>query len=402
MRRYFPKQLFKIYYKPAVILMVGLFFISIFVFGAKVGAAESSGEKDVVLFEPVRERPDTFYRAKVLSVLETGKQETEEGLQEYQKLELEILNGGEKGKHIIIDHGKNFVIGKFQKMKKGEVVVVAKPADSPGAQTDFYYITDYYRGNRLLFIAAIFFILAAYFGRRHGIMSILGLILSIAVIFYGVIPQIVKGADPFGTCVAAAAAIALISLYLSHGFRSRTTVAVVSTFLALGLAVGVDLLFVYIAKLSGSGTEEAIYLQFENLKINLRGLFLGGIIIGIMGVLDDVTTAQTATVEEIHLANGSLEFKELYRRGLSVGREHIASLVNTLVFAYAGVSLPLLILYTAQGLLPLWVRLNGNFIAEEIVRTIIGSTVLVLTVPLTTFLAAWFYGRNSTKRMKKF
>ena len=164
-----------------------------------------------------------------------------------------------------------------------------------------------------------------------------------------------------------------------------------SSILSLGLAVAVDLLFVYLAKLSGAGTEEAFYLQFGSTSFNLKGILLGGIILGVLGVLDDVTTGQVAAVEEIHLANTSFKFKELYKRGLSVGREHIASLVNTLVLAYVGVSFPLLLLYNSQKLQPFWLVINSNFMAEEIVRTLVGSVVLVVAVPLTTFLAAMFY-----------
>jgi uncharacterized membrane protein len=152
--------------------------------------------------------------------------------------------------------------------------------------------------------------------------------------------------------------------------------------------------------LNGNGTEDAFFLQANSLKINLQGVFLSGIIIGVLGVLDDVTTGQSAAVEELHFANPTLGFSELYRRGLSVGREHIASLVNTLVLAYTGVSFPFLLLYGSRQLQPLWVTLNGNFIAEEIVRTLVGSSVLVIAVPLTTLLAAYYYGRKRSVEIK--
>ena len=121
---------------------------------------------------------------------------------------------------------------------------------------------------------------------------------------------------------------------------------------------------------------------------------LGGIIIGVLGVLDDITTAQSAKIEEIHIANPRLGFTNLYQKGLSVGREHIASLVNTLLLAYVGASFPLLLLATTQKAQPFWLILNSNFIAEEIVRTIVGSSALILAVPITTVLAAYFYSRK--------
>jgi uncharacterized membrane protein len=336
---------------------------------------------------------DTSFRAKVIKILESSTVMIDGRAQEYQRLELKILNGDEKGKEITIDHGKDFVIGVFQKVRVGETVILAKPANTQG-QNEVYYITDRYRAPNLIFITAIFFILAIYFGRKRGLTSVVGLIFSVIVIFNFIIPRILKGGDPLWACVIGAIIIILLSLYLSHGFNKRTSIALVSSLLCLVLAVVVDLLFVYIAKLAGNGTEEAFYLQFSTFNLNLQGLLLGSIIIGVIGVLDDVTTGQAAAIEEISMANNSLNFQQLYKSGLSIGREHIASLVNTLFLAYVGASFPLLLLYSTQKTQSLWVTLNSNFIAEEVVRTLVGSTVLVIAVPLTTFLAAIYYSRQ--------
>jgi len=151
------------------------------------------------------------------------------------------------------------------------------------------------------------------------------------------------------------------------------------------------MIFVEGSQLLGLGSEEAMFLQLDpSLTLNLQGLLLSGIIIGTLGVLDDVTASQAAVVDEISKANESLGFKELYKRGLSVGHEHIAALVNTLFLAYAGAALPLFLLFYINKTQPLWVILNGELIAEEIVRTMVGSSALVLAVPITTALAAYF------------
>lgn len=336
--------------------------------------------------------PDTYYRARVLRILESGDIDVDGVQQFHQKAELEILNGDEKGKHITIDHGAIFTIQDYQKIKEGEVVVINKPGSQP--IKDFYYITDKYRLPNVLMLVGIFFALAIFFGRKRGFTSILGLIFSTLVIFWYLIPRISAGHSPLTTGIFAALAIAFFSLYLSHGLNRRTTIAMVSTVLALGGAVILDILFVTIAKLSGTGTEEAFYLQLGGGTLDLRGILLTGILIGVLGVLDDITTAQAATVEEIHRANPSVTFTELYKSGLSVGREHIASLVNTLVLAYVGASFPLLLLYSMQKSTSLWVTLNSNFIAEELIRTLVGSSVLVLAVPLTTVLASWWVTRR--------
>lgn len=337
---------------------------------------------------------DLYSRAVISRVAEEGVSTLDGQTQEYQKLELEILSGSEKGKNIALNNGLDFIVGIFQKYSAGEKVVLAKSSTAAPGQKDVYYIVDRYRVPNIFLISLIFFALAIYFGRRRGFMSIVGMLFSVFIIFYFIIPRIATGSDPFLTCVAGAIVIILLSLYLSHGFNRRTTVALISTLLSLGLAVLIDLLFVHLAQVSGSGSEEAFYLQFDNFTLNLRGLLLGGIILGVLGILDDVTTGQAAAVEEIFQANRELSFSALYKSGLSVGREHIASLINTLVLAYVGASFPLLILYSTQRLQPLWVILNSNFIAEEIVRTLVGSSALVLAVPLTTFLAAFFYTRK--------
>lgn len=204
-----------------------------------------------------------------------------------------------------------------------------------------------------------------------------------------IIPSIIGGNNPFVMSLLGSGVIASASLYLSHGFSKRTTIALISTLLTLVLAAVLSIIFVEITRLSGAGTEESFFLQFGPLEqLNLKGLLLGGIIIGALGVLDDITTAQSAAVEEIHNANPKLSAKDLYKRGLSVGKEHIASLVNTLVLAYAGASFPLLLLFSIEDVEPFWVTLNHEYMVEEIVRTLVGSTALIFAVPITTYLAA--------------
>ena len=333
-----------------------------------------------------------FYRAKVLEILNEGQKPVDGIDMDYQEVKLRILNGEEKGKTITIDHSGPFAIEDYQKVKAGETIVIAKPTSAE--KENPYYIIDKYRTPRVLLVVAFFIALAIFFGRKRGLTSLLGMFVSVLVIFYLMIPRILRGDDPFLVAIIGAFVILAVSLYLSHGFNRRTSIAFLSTFAALALAVIIDWIFVWLTRLQGLGTEEAFYLQFGAININLRGLLLGGIIIGVLGVLDDVTTAQSATIEEIHTANPALSFKKLYQKGLSVGREHIASLVNTLFLAYVGASFPLLLLAVTQKSQPAWLILNSNFIAEEIVRTLVGSSALILAVPITTMLAAYFYSKH--------
>lgn len=335
--------------------------------------------------------PDTYVRARVTAIPDEGVKQNEDGSSQiYQKVQLELLEGPDKGKTVSIDHGGLFAIDTYQKVAVGDTVILTKPADGEKGN-DFYYITDEYRNIRIAIIAVIFFLLAIIFGGWRGLTAILGMLFSTAVVFYGIAPRVLAGSNALLVALVGGVVIIIVSLYISHGFSKRTSVAVVASLLTLALAALFNYFAVIFTHLTGGGTEEAYYVQINGGTVDLRGLLLGGIMIGVLGVLDDVTTAQTASVEEISLANPQLSFKELYRRGLSVGREHIASLVNTLVLAYVGASFPVVLLYILNKNIPVWLLINSNFIAEEIVRTLVGSSALVIAVPLATLLSAFVF-----------
>lgn len=274
----------------------------------------------------------------------------------------------------------------------GEKVLVLK-TEAFVDQTQ-YIITDKYRLPSILWLFGLFFLSAVIFAKKKGFTSIIGLAASLAVLVGYTVPAIVGGSSPFLVATISAFIIAVLSISIAHGFSKQTGVALVSTLVSLTLALGLSQLFVSTAKLFGLGTEDAFSLTLAGLgNIDLQGLLLAGIIIGVLGVLDDVTTAQTATVKELAAA-GVTEFKKLYKAANQVGAEHIVSLVNTLALAYVGASLPLLLLFSLnEGQMPYWAILNSQLITEEIVRTLIGSTVLVLAVPISTIFAAWFYAK---------
>ena len=278
----------------------------------------------------------------------------------------------------------------------GEDIMLA-PSTLEGYAGQQYYITDRFRLPALLFIVAIFAAIVILLGRRRGLTSLIGLAISILILTFYIVPQILQGADPLTVCFIGAGCIAIASLYLAHGFNERTTIAVIGTLVTLTVTAILAVVFIVIARLVGVPTDESFYLQIgEGIALNLRGILLGGIIIGSLGVLDDVTIGQSHTVGELHDANPSLSPAELYRRAMSIGREHIASLVNTLFLAYAGVALPSILYIAAfQNTLPIWLMLNGEPIAEEIVRTMVGSIGIMLAVPITTGIAAWRIGKKN-------
>lgn len=267
----------------------------------------------------------------------------------------------------------------------GQRVVLQRIA-TPG-QAPVYFVSDFRRGRPMLLLAALFAVVVVALGRLQGVRALLGLAFTFLVIVGFMIPAIIDGASPVAVAVFGSLAIMVASLYLSHGFNAKTSAAVVGTAAALLLTGLLAAFFVEAAALTGFASEEARLLTVEVGGVDLRGLLLAGIVIGGLGVLDDVTMSQASTVFQIARADPSAGFARLFRSGLSVGRDHIAATVNTLFLAYAGAALPLLLLF-ALGVDDFATIITSEIVAVEVVRTLVGSIGLVAAVPLTTALAA--------------
>jgi uncharacterized membrane protein len=281
------------------------------------------------------------------------------------------------------------------KLREGDRIVVGYTPDAPPGQQ--YYFADYERRSPLLVLAALFVAAVVVLGRLRGARALVGLALSLVVLVLFVLPAILEGSSPIAVSVVASALILLVNLYLAHGLNLRTTTAVVGTLASLALIGLLAVVFVAATHLTGLASEEAVFLEAASARINIQGLLLGGIIIGSLGVLDDVTVTQASAVWELHQANPALGPANLYRSALRIGRDHIASTVNTLVLAYAGASLPLLILLVEANRKVADV-LTGEVVAVELVRTLVGSIGLVASVPITTALAALVVGRGRASR----
>jgi uncharacterized membrane protein len=372
--------------------------IILFIFLAPPLSAQEDVHEDGDIYNEIEIAPyqpeeNFYYKAKVIKILDSGHDEDPllPVLEKYyQELLVEFLDGPNKGKVESIRFIPRSLVEAEQNLRVGEKVVVIE-SEYAGAKD--FAIADRYRIDSVIWLAIIFLILVIIFAGYKGIRSIFGLAFTLLVIFYYILPRIISGQDPFIIFLLGGMMIALFSIYLGHGFNRRTSIAVVSTMITLLLSVALAILAIKFTHLFGLGSEEAFYVQVGELgNINLRGLLLGGIIIGVLGVLDDITTAQAAVVQEIYRANDKLKFLDLAKRGLSVGHEHIISLVNTLALAYVGASLPLLLLFS-QKYAPLWVTLNSERVVEELVRTLVGSSALIIAVPITTYLAAYCFHR---------
>jgi uncharacterized membrane protein len=254
-------------------------------------------------------------------------------------------------------------------------------------QTGFYFYADQERRGPLLWLALIFVAAVIALGRLRGVLALLATASTVVVLVVFIAPAVLDGSDPLLVCLVGAAAIAFVSLYLTHGVNPMTTVALAGTLSALGLTLLLSIVFFGLARFTGLATEEGLTLPAVVGELDLLGLLLGGVMLGTLGALDDVTVTQAATVWELHETDRRLGFVRLFRSGMSVGREHIASTVNTLLLAYAGASLPLVLLFALSDQ-SLATVANSEIVAIEIARTLCGSIGLVAATPLTTGLAA--------------
>lgn len=249
-------------------------------------------------------------------------------------------------------------------------------------------LLDFERSSPLLVLAGLFVLAVVLVGRWWGLRAIFGLGFSLAVVLIFVIPAILSGAPPPTVAWSAATIIMTVTLYLTHGVSRATTVAAAATTLALTLTVALGSLFVAAAKITGFASEEAQAASLSAGGLSLSGLVLAGLIIATLGVLDDVTVTQTSTVYELARTSPDLSYRGLFASGMRVGRDHIASVVNTLFLAYTGASLATLVLFETSGL-PASEIISSELVAEEVVKTLVGSVGLVVAVPLTTALAAY-------------
>lgn len=302
------------------------------------------------------------------------------------EVRVELEEGPERGTVVVIEDDRG---GGAPVVEGGDRVVVGFTPGAPrGAQ---YYLADFQRRTPLLVLGALFAGAVVALGRARGLRALAGLAFGLGTLLVFVLPAILDGRNPVAVAVVGSSAVLLVTLPLAHGLNARTTTAVVGTLASLVLIGVLAAVFVAAGRFSGLASEEASFLQAASGRINLRGLLLGGIVIGSLGVLDDVTVTQASAVWELHRADPTLRPAGLYRAAVRIGRDHIASTVNTLVLAYAGASLPLLVLLVEANR-PVSEVLTGELVAVEVVRTLVGSIGLVAAVPVTTALAAGVVG----------
>lgn len=317
------------------------------------------------------------WKAKVLEIISERQEDIFDTSHLVQTMEAEILKGPQKGKIIQIEND-------FQELKRGDRFYLIY-----NGENSYVFITVARQGP-LLLLLGIFALAVIAFGRWQGARSLVALAASFIAIIFILIPGILNGWNPLFASFLVAGAILFAAIFFTHGFNRESAVAYAGTMIAVVLAGLFAIFAVHITNLSGFAAEEAMYLNFNTGgTINFTALLLGAFIIGFLGVLDDIAITQSAVVTELYNSNPNITKHEVYTRAMRIGREHVGALVNTLVLAYTGASLPLLLYF---NLLPTSISsiINLEIFVTEIVRIIVGSIGLILTVPIVTLLAVRF------------
>jgi uncharacterized membrane protein len=313
-----------------------------------------------------------------------------------QNVEARLLDGSDKGHTVSVSRSVNFGDASYKRLPVGsEILLTRDPTD--GNQ---YSYGDRWHMPGVATLFLILLVLVIVVGWWRGITSIFGLVISIGVLSIYVLPHITAGHSAFAACIQGAFVITAISVFVAHGFSKRTTIAFAASVITLCVIIGLVGLSTYLAGTSEAVDESTYSVLYSPHPVSLSGLLTGGIVIGSLGVLYDITTGQAAAVDEIYKANKKQSTLQLYSKGLSVGREHIAALVNTLALVYVGVALPSIVITAVNIHAPLPVILNNETVVEEIVRTCVASVGMLLAVPITTGLAAYVLPKwyNTTHR----
>lgn len=315
-----------------------------------------------------------------------------QGTEGCQQAEVELLSGpGAPGEAVaLLPYGE-----KAPEVVEGDRIIVSYTAGSPEGQQ--YAFQDFDRAPPLLLLTVLFAVGVLALSRWRGIGALASLAYSLVLIAVFTLPAIMEGAAPLAVAVVTASAIMLVTLYLSHGFDVRSTVAMLGTLVSLVVIGGIGWIFTTVGHFTGLVDEGSQYISGIAAQVDLRGLLLAGLVIGALGVLDDVTVTQTWAVWELADVDPEASTRSIFVRAMRIGRSHVASTVNTLVLAYVGATLPLMLVFSALSL-PFGIAVSQEVVAQEVVRGLVGGLGIIAAVPVTTAIAALVAGRLVRER----
>lgn len=356
-------------------ILIGSFFTLLFMVPGGLEAQEVFNELRAIV------------KAEVVSV-DAAREERIMGTEAsttVQTITVELTDGEEVGRRVTFDN--DLIV-----LEPRDKIYVTQIVDING--DEYFYLQDVSRHGHLLMLGFLFVALLVWFARWQGVRALASLALSLAAIVGVLVPAMLAGYNPVLVSLIVAGLILALALFGTHGINAISTIAFLGTMAAV-LCTGV-LAFVFVdsMRLTGFGSDASVALNFATEgQLDFAGLLLGAIIIGMLGVLDDVSITQASVVRQLRSANKSFGIYELYQRAIVVGKDHVSSLVNTLAFAYVGAALPLVLLFATSEASVL-VTLNREIVAAELVRILVGSIGLILAVPLTTAAAAWWFAQQ--------
>lgn len=336
-------------------------------------------------------------KARVLSIVEEGTVPAEGEDQPYQVVDLLILEGDYEGEQFKIDYGRQHVLARNDLLATGQEILVSVSEIPDGSV--FVDFVDHIRLLPILLLTLVFVVVCVSVSGWKGISSLIGIGISIVVIIYYIIPQILNGQNPILISLLGSLLFLTITQYLVYGWTLKTHISLAAILISIVFTGLMAVISVEFTRLNGMGEESAMFLMQQNDQMNLKNLLIAGMIIGALGILDDLVLGQTSTVIEMYRANPDMTLRERYIRSMNVGKDHIAATVNTLVLAYLGASLSLFLMFSTSDV-RIGNLINMNYMAEEIVRTLVGTIGLFMAVPITTFLACWVVADSD--RLQKF
>ena len=335
-------------------------------------------------------------KAEVVEMVEEGTIQLGEITQEYQVVDVKILDGQYRNETLEIDHGKRQIRPDGFHIGVGDRIMVTIGVSPEGKLTA--YFVDYVRTNSILVLVIIFIIASVLVSGWKGVRSILSIGISLLVILFFIIPRILAGDNPIIASLIGSVLFLAITQYLIYGWTLKSQIAMAGIAISIVITGFLSVWFVQYAYLSGFGDENAMFLMQQTQDINIQNLLIAGIIVGTLGVLDDLVIGQTSAVIELHMVNPNLTFRQRFTSAMNIGRDHVAATVNTLVLAYLGAAMSMFLLFSINRV-SIGTMLNLNYIAEEIVRSLVGTLGLFIAVPITTLLAC--LAVDSPERIRK-
>ncbi len=346
---------------------------------------------------------ETIFEARVIKILEEKEIAREDGDKATQQdLLLKGLEGEDKNKEIEINGISEIDFVSVNHYKVGDRVLVQK-TETPDGQSN-YFIIDIVRRNPIYLLTFIFAVVTIIIGGSKGIKALISLIATFLIIVYFILPKILNGANPFLISVIGSLTILTIIIYLTEGWHKKSHLAIISVTFSLVLIVILSSVFTAMTRLTGFAQEESVFLIGVGQKaIDFKGLLLAGILIGAVGVLDDIIVGQLEAVKQIKEANPNLKPMQVFKMAYRVGNTHLGAIVNTLFLTYAGASLPLLLLFTLkqEPYLTFNQIINNEVVATEIVRTLVGSIGVAMSMPISTYFGAFWLKADISAPKKK-